>query len=73
MASYSEFEDEKFFAEYAQMPCSKEGLSAAGEWHQLKPLFPSLQDKKCLIWDVDTVGIANMRRSRAHRRFSALA
>ena len=30
------------------MPRSKEGLSAAGEWHQLKPLFPPLHGKSVL-------------------------
>ena len=35
-----------FFDEYAKMPRSREGLSAAGEWHQLKPLFPSVKGKK---------------------------
>ena len=31
-----------------KMPRSREGLCAAGEWHQLKPLFPALQGKKVL-------------------------
>lgn len=44
----NEFENEIFFEQYAQMPRSKDGLSAAGEWHQLKPLFPSLQGKSVL-------------------------
>ena len=42
------YDNEKFFEEYSKMPRSKDGLSAAGEWHQLKPLFPSLQGKKVL-------------------------
>ena len=44
----SEYDDERFFEEYAKMSRSQEGLSAAGEWHQLKPLFPSLQGKTVL-------------------------
>ncbi len=44
----SEYDGEKFFEEYAKMPRSREGLSAAGEWHQLKPLFPALQGKTVL-------------------------
>lgn len=28
---YNEYENDKFFQEYAKMPRSKEGLSAAGE------------------------------------------
>lgn len=44
----NEYDKEKFFQQYAQMPRSKEGLSAAGEWHQLKPLFPALFGKDVL-------------------------
>ena len=44
----NEYDNEKFFDQYAKMPRSKEGLSAAGEWHQLKPLFPLLQGKSFL-------------------------
>lgn len=44
----NEYDNEKFFEEYAKMSRSKEGLKAAGEWHQLKPLFPSLEGKSVL-------------------------
>lgn len=44
----SEYDNESFFNQYARMSRSKEGLSAAGEWHQLKPLFPPLQEKSVL-------------------------
>ena len=44
----NEYDDNDFFEEYAKMPRSKDGLAAAGEWHQLKPLFPPLQGKKVL-------------------------
>lgn len=44
----NEYDDERFFEEYAKIPRSQEGLSAAGEWHQLKPLFPSLAGKNVL-------------------------
>lgn len=44
----NEYDNAKFFGEYAKMPRSREGLSAAGEWHQLKPLFPPLQGKSVL-------------------------
>lgn len=43
-----EYDNEKFFAEYAKMPRSTEGLAGAGEWHQLKHLFPSLEGKRVL-------------------------
>ena len=44
----NEYENDHFFEAYSQMPRSKEGLSAAGEWHQLKPLFPPLEGKSVL-------------------------
>ena len=44
----NEYDHEKFFAEYAKMPRSREGLTAAGEWHQLQPLFPPLEGKRVL-------------------------
>ena len=44
----NESENETFFNQYAQMPRSKAGLPAAGEWHQLKLLFPDLQGKSVL-------------------------
>ena len=45
---YNEYDNETFFNEYAKMPRSQEGLSAAGEWRQLKPLFPCLNGKSVL-------------------------
>ena len=45
---YNEYDNERFFQEYAKMPRSKDGLRAAGEWHQLRPLFPSLQERSLL-------------------------
>ena len=42
------YDDQEFFPAYAQMERSKFGLKAAGEWHQLQPLFPELQGKKVL-------------------------
>lgn len=44
----SEYDNESFFNEYAKMARSQGGLPAAGEWHQLKPLFPPLQGKQVL-------------------------
>ena len=44
----SEYDNELFFNEYAKMARSQGGLEAAGEWHQLKPLFPPMQGKKVL-------------------------
>ena len=39
------YDDSEFFAAYAEMGRSKDGLKAAGEWHQLQPLFTKLQGK----------------------------
>lgn len=44
----NEYDNEAFFAEYAKMSRSEQGLSAAGEWHQLQPLFPPLAGKAVL-------------------------
>ena len=44
----NEYDNELFFNQYANMSRSRYGLSAAGEWHQLKPLFPPLQGKSVL-------------------------
>ena len=44
----SEFDNETFFEEYAKMARSVDGLEAAGEWHQLRPLFPALEGKTVL-------------------------
>lgn len=42
------YDNDEFFAAYAKMGRSKGGLKVAGEWHQLQPLFPDLQEKKVL-------------------------
>lgn len=42
------YDNEKFFTAYAQMERSKFGLKASGEWHQLEPLIPDLNDAKVL-------------------------
>ena len=44
----NEYDDPHFFHEYAQMARSMGGLEAAGEWHQLQPLFPELEGKRML-------------------------
>ena len=48
MKSINIYDDEKFFKAYNEMPRSRDGLKAAGEWHQLKKLFPDLQEKTVL-------------------------
>lgn len=44
----NEYENDQFFQAYSQMPRSLEGLDAAGEWHQLRELFPPLKGKAVL-------------------------
>lgn len=44
----NEYENESFFNQYSQMARSQNGLSAAGEWSHLKPLFPPIQGKAIL-------------------------
>lgn len=42
------YDDNEFFQAYAEMSRSKNGLEAAGEWHQLRPLFPDMNGKSVL-------------------------
>lgn len=42
------YDDPAFFAEYARMSRSQQGLSGAGEWHQFQKLFPDLTGKRVL-------------------------
>ena len=45
---YNEYDNSEFFGRYAQMPRSSRGLSAAGEWGQLKELFPDMGGRAVL-------------------------
>ena len=53
------YDNEEFFEEYAKMARSQKGLDGAGEWHQLKVMFPDLKEKyhvmsvPCLIINQD--------------------
>ena len=42
------YDNPGFFAAYAQMSRSQQGLDGAGEWHQLQPLFPDVSGKDML-------------------------
>ena len=44
----SEYDNAHFFAEYAKMSRSQQGLSGAGEWGQLRLLFPDVAGKSVL-------------------------
>ncbi|MCI9336852.1 MAG: class I SAM-dependent methyltransferase [Lachnospiraceae bacterium] len=45
---HNEYDNEKFFEEYAKMSRSQKGLDAAGEWRQFRSLFPPLEGKSVL-------------------------
>lgn len=42
------YDDEKFFKQYARFPRSVEGLSVAGEWHELQKMLPDFACKRVL-------------------------
>ena len=42
------YDNLEFFAAYAQMSRSQQGLDGAGEWYQLQPLFPDMTGKDML-------------------------
>lgn len=44
----NKYDNDNFFNKYKQMPRSVEGLKAAGEWHVLKQMLPSLSNKRVL-------------------------
>ena len=44
----NEYDNAEFFTQYAQMPRSRQGLEAAGEWRQMKALFPKVAEKRVL-------------------------
>ena len=69
----NQYDQEDFFRQYNAMPRSREGLQAAGEWHQLEPLSPPpLRGKRCWISDAATAGTAGTRSSTEPRRSLAL-
>ncbi|MGL4798106.1 MAG: class I SAM-dependent methyltransferase [Cellulosilyticaceae bacterium] len=44
----NQYDHIKFFEQYKQMARSKNGLEAAGEWHELRKMLPDFTDKKIL-------------------------
>lgn len=42
------YDDKAFFDAYSRMARSTGGLQAAGEWHQLQPLFPAMEGSRVL-------------------------
>ncbi len=68
----NEYDNEHFFEEYSKMSRSRDGLSAAGEWHQLKPLFPPLQGEAVLDLGCGYGWHCNLRRSRGRHGYWGL-
>lgn len=44
----NKYDNENFFDAYSRFPRSEEGLSAAGEWHELQKLLPDFTGKDVL-------------------------
>lgn len=44
----NKYDHDQFFEEYSRFPRSVEGLSAAGEWHELKAMLPDFKGKRVL-------------------------
>jgi len=44
----NKYDDEQFFGAYSRFARSVHGLSAAGEWYELKKLFPDFNNKRVL-------------------------
>lgn len=44
----NKYDDSIFFDKYSNMERSKNGLEAAGEWHELRKMLPDFQDKRVL-------------------------
>lgn len=44
----NKYDDDTFFEEYSRFPRSVEGLSAAGEWLELKKMLPDFRGKRVL-------------------------
>lgn len=68
----NKYDEPSFFASYSEMPRSKEGLEAAGEWHELRTMLPVLAGKKCWTSAAVLAGTVAMRESKGQPRWSAL-
>lgn len=44
----NKYDETAFFEKYSRMSRSQEGLQAAGEWHELRKLFPDFRNKRVL-------------------------
>lgn len=44
----NKYDNDKFFEQYSRFPRSVQGLSAAGEWHELQKMMPDFNGKRVL-------------------------
>ena len=44
----NKYDSDDFFEKYSNFPRSREGLNAAGEWHELKKMLPAFPGKRVL-------------------------
>lgn len=44
----AQYDESQFFEKYKKMPRSQGGLTAAGEWHELRKMMPDFQGKRVL-------------------------
>ena len=58
-----------FLKNMQRCPAVKRGLKAAGEWHQLKPLFPSLEGKSVLDLGADMAGTASSQKNKELQKY----
>lgn len=68
----NEYENEAFFQQYAEMSRSREGLSAAGEWHQLNPFSRRWRESPYWTWAAAMDGTVSLLWSRVPGRYWAL-
>ena len=44
----NKYDNDEFFAQYSKFPRSVDGLTAAGEWHELRKMLPDFAGKRVL-------------------------
>lgn len=65
----NKYDDKHFFEQYSQMPRSKEGLKAAGEWHELKKMLPDFNQKTVLDLGVALDGTVSMQLNMVQKKY----
>ena len=59
----NKYDDLPFFQKYSQMDRSQIGLTGAGEWHELKKLFPDFLGKTVLYLDCGYLFVATHQKN----------